>query len=158
MDKELSIIVLNCNWKKWLQKCFDSLLSQSYQNFELIMVDNWSTDDSVQFVSSKYPQIQIIKSAKNLGFSWGNNLWIQHSKWEYILLLNNDLLAHQSSNLDVSSPLECDYASKVRVHDYHAIDFLGYPGNTKNKEFELFLNGYCLLFKRKINVPLDLCA
>ena len=67
--------------------------------------------------------------------------------------LENYLLAHQSSNLDVSSPLECDYASKVRVHDYHAIDFLGYPGNTKNKEFELFLNGYCLLFKRKIYGP-----
>ena len=92
MNDLISIIIVNYNGKKWLQKCLDSLLCQTYNNFEIIFVDNGSSDDSVEFVNNNYKdeRIKIIKSDKNLGFAGGNNLGIDNSKGEYILLLNND--------------------------------------------------------------------
>lgn len=93
MTKNLiSIIIINYNGKKWLKKCFDSLLNQTYKNFEIIFVDNASIDDSIEFLKTNYSdkRIKIIKSKKNLGFAGGNNLGVDNSKGEYVLLLNND--------------------------------------------------------------------
>lgn len=86
----VSIIIVNFNWKKRLQKCFDSLMVQTCQDFEIIMVDNASTDDSIQYVEKSYPNIKIIKSDKNLWFAGGNNLAIPYIKWDIVMLLNND--------------------------------------------------------------------
>lgn len=91
MNDLVSIIIVNWNGKKWLEKCLDSLCSQSYKNFEIIFVDNASTDDSVVFVEGNYPEVIIVKSDKNLGFAGGNNLGLPYTKGEYILLLNNDV-------------------------------------------------------------------
>jgi len=69
----------------------DSLRGQTYQNFETILVDNGSIDDSVDFAKKHYGDfIRIIRNDKNLGFTGGNNVGIQASKGEYIVLLNND--------------------------------------------------------------------
>jgi GT2 family glycosyltransferase len=95
MNEFISIIIVNYNGKKWLKKLFDSLLSQAYKNFEIIFVDNNSSDDSVEFIKNNYKddRIRIVLSDKNLGFSGGNNLGFKHVKGEYILLLNNDTWA-----------------------------------------------------------------
>ena len=53
----VSIIIVNWNGKKWLKKCLDSLKSQTFKNFEIVMVDNSSTDDSVKFVEKNYPWV-----------------------------------------------------------------------------------------------------
>ena len=94
----ISIIVLNYNGKKWLKKCLDSLCAQTYKNFEIIFVDNASSDNSIEFVENNYKddRIKIIKSDKNLGFAGGNNLGFQYVKGEYILLLNNDTWAQEN--------------------------------------------------------------
>ncbi len=92
----ISIIIVNYNGKKRLQKCFDSINNQTYRDFEVIMVDNGSSDDSISYAQSNYPQIKIVKSPNNLGFAWGNNLWVKEAKWEYILLLNNDTLIKEN--------------------------------------------------------------
>jgi GT2 family glycosyltransferase len=90
MNPLISIITVNYNGKKWLKSCFDSLLAQTYRNFEIIVVDNASVDDSVEFIKKNYPSIKIVKSKNNLGTAGGNNLGEKHAKGEYILLLNND--------------------------------------------------------------------
>ena len=96
MEDLISIIIVNWNWKKWLKKCFDTLLEQTYQNFEIIFVDNNSSDDSIEFLENNYKKyiseskIVIVKNNENSWFAWGNNLGYKYSNWEYILLLNND--------------------------------------------------------------------
>ncbi|HOC97300.1 MAG TPA: glycosyltransferase family 2 protein [bacterium] len=89
----ISVIILNYNGKKWLEKCLDSLFNQTYKEFEIIFVDNNSSDDSVEFVNNRYgdrSNLKVIKSDKNLGFAGGNNLGIKYASGEYVLLLNND--------------------------------------------------------------------
>ena len=85
-----SVIVLNLNGKKFLEICLESLERQTYKNFEVILVDNGSSDDSVDFVKKKYPDVKIIKNKKNLGFAEANNQGFEISKGEYIVVLNND--------------------------------------------------------------------
>jgi hypothetical protein len=94
----VSIILLNYNGKRFNKPCIDSILQQNYQNFEIIFVDNSSTDWSLEEVKKIYQKesqsrkIIIIESKKNTWFAWGNNLWVQHASRnsEYICLLNND--------------------------------------------------------------------
>ena len=67
MEKLISIIIVNWNGKRWLADCLDSLLLQTYKNFEIILVDNASKDDSVEFVQNNYPHVQIVKNSANMG-------------------------------------------------------------------------------------------
>ena len=87
----ISIIIINYNGKTWLEKLFDSLLSQTYKKFEIIFIDNNSQDNSVEFVKNNYSdnRIKIIQSKTNIGFAGGNNLALQYAQGSYILLLNN---------------------------------------------------------------------
>ena len=85
-----SVIVLNYNGKNHLKRCLNSLLKQNYQNYEIILVDNASTDGSVNFVKKNYPRIRIIENKKNLGYAEGNNTGIRVANGEYIVILNND--------------------------------------------------------------------
>lgn len=93
MDKFVSIIIVNWNGKRWLADCLDSLLCQTYKNFEIVLVDNASKDDSVEFVQKNYPQILIVRNDANLGFASGNNSALGKIKGDLVLLLNNDTRA-----------------------------------------------------------------
>jgi len=86
----ISIVVLNWNGRSVLDHCLMSLHEQTYQPLEIIVVDNASTDGSIEGVSQKFPGIQLIINEKNLGFGAGNNIGIQASKGKYIMMLNND--------------------------------------------------------------------
>lgn len=98
MDRFVSIILVNYNWKNFNMPCIESILLQSYQKFEIIFVDNASTDWSVEEVERKYDKeinnkkIVIVKNKENTWFTWWNNLWAENAnpKSEYICLLNND--------------------------------------------------------------------
>ncbi|MBK8550804.1 MAG: glycosyltransferase family 2 protein [Ignavibacteria bacterium] len=87
-----SVIIVNYNGKKFLKDCFDSLMKQSFTDFQIVFVDNNSGDGSVEFIKENYPsdKIKIIISDKNLGFAGGNNLGYKNCEGEYIVLLNND--------------------------------------------------------------------
>ncbi len=89
-SKLVSIIIVNLNGKKWLGKCFDSVHNQTYKNYEVIFVDNGSTDKSVDFIKKNYPKTVIVENKKNLGFAGGNNVGYKNAKGEYLLLINND--------------------------------------------------------------------
>lgn len=90
---DVSIIILNYNGRQYLEDCLDSLLNQSFKDFEIILVDNGSTDGSTEFISKQYndARLKIISTDKNLGFAGGNNLGLRHCKFENIVLLNNDV-------------------------------------------------------------------
>lgn len=90
MKLKVSVIILNYNGQHFLKDCFDSVFNSSYLADEVIMVDNASTDGSVEFIKKNYPQVKIIQSSKNLGFAQGNNLGIKAASGDYLAILNND--------------------------------------------------------------------
>ncbi len=89
-QNSVSIIIINYNGKKFLEKCLKSLETIKYENYEIILVDNNSTDDSVEFVKNTYPSIIIIKLDKNYGFAEPNNIGAKNAKGNFLLFLNND--------------------------------------------------------------------
>ena len=89
---KLSIIILSHNTSDLLKKCLESVIKEKKLEDEVIAVDNSSTDDSPEMVQKDFPQVKLILSKKNLGYSAGNNLGIKRSTGEYILLLNSDIV------------------------------------------------------------------
>jgi hypothetical protein len=90
MSGQVSIIIVNWNGKKWLPGCFGSLAKQEYKNYEIIFVDNASTDGSVAWVNKNYPETKIVINKENLGFAGANNVGYRKTKGKYVLFLNND--------------------------------------------------------------------
>lgn len=103
MEITVSIILLNYNWKQFNKSCIDSILAQNYQNFEIIFVDQCSTDWSLEEVKHLYRKeikswkIKIVKNTENNWFTGWNNLWVKHAdkKSKYICLLNNDTVVQK---------------------------------------------------------------
>jgi GT2 family glycosyltransferase len=90
-DKPLaSVIVVNYNGKQYLKRCMDSLLGQTYPKVEIILVDNGSSDGSIEFMRESYPSIKVIVNCENIGFARANNVGIVAAKGEFIATLNND--------------------------------------------------------------------
>ncbi len=89
---KVSVIIVNWNGKQHLEECLDSLSKQTFKAFESILVDNGSSDGSVEFIEKNFPAVKIVKLDKNEGFCRGNNIGLQHARGEYIALLNNDTL------------------------------------------------------------------
>ena len=94
MRNYVSIITLNFNGKRYLGDFFNSALETDYpkDGYEVIMVDNNSTDDSVEFVKKNYPQVKVLETGKNLGFAGGNNFGMKRAKGDLFFLVNNDTL------------------------------------------------------------------
>lgn len=88
----VSVIVVNWNGARFLPECLTALSQQTFDNFETIVVDNGSQDDSLAILA-QYPAVQIVRSEDNLGFCGGNNLGLQTAKGDLIVLLNNDTKA-----------------------------------------------------------------
>jgi GT2 family glycosyltransferase len=97
MNHELvSIIIVNWNAKDFLKPCLDSIYSQSYQNFEIILVDNNSKDDSLSFVRKNFPKVKIIENKENVGFAEGNNIGFKQAKGNLIAMVNPDAELEQN--------------------------------------------------------------
>lgn len=88
--KIASVMVLNLNGKRFLEACFVSLEKQSRKDFETYLVDNGSTDGSVEFVGSRFPWVRILPMGKNLGFSGAYNAAVGKVDAAYVVFLNND--------------------------------------------------------------------
>ncbi|MFL9845198.1 glycosyltransferase family 2 protein [Flavobacterium rhizosphaerae] len=90
---ELSVIIVNYNGLKYLKDCFESLKEKLQGiDFEIVVADNNSTDESCNFIKQHYPEVVLIESPENLGFGRGNNLAVAYSNGKYLLLLNNDTI------------------------------------------------------------------
>lgn len=86
----VSIIIVNYNGKSYLERCLKSLTKINYHNTEIILVDNNSSDSSLEFIKNNYPNIIILKLDKNYGFAKPNNIASKIAKGKYFLFLNND--------------------------------------------------------------------
>lgn len=89
---KVSIIIVNFNQKELTLNCLISLKKMTYSSYEIILVDNHSSDGSVQEIKKKFSRIKLIQNGDNLGFTGGNNIGVNKALGEYILLLNNDTI------------------------------------------------------------------
>lgn len=96
---KVAVVILNYNNPHDTIECVNSLMRNSYENFEVILIDNGSTDNSVEMLKTlKYRNLTFIRNEKNLGFAGGCNIGIRHalrSGADYVLLLNNDTVVRE---------------------------------------------------------------
>lgn len=93
MSKKVYVIVLNWNGKDDTLECLRSLRSTNYDNYQIVLVDNGSEDDSVKAVRESFPEVEIVETGKNLGFAGGNNVGMKYAAQkgaDYVFLINND--------------------------------------------------------------------
>ena len=90
---KIGIVIVNLNRKNDTLRCIASVLTSDYDNYEVLIIDNNSSDGSVETIQEIYPEVRIIRNPKNLGFTGGNNIGIQYflnQGVNYVFLLNND--------------------------------------------------------------------
>lgn len=98
---KVSVIIVNYNVKHYISQCVDSvLLAAEGLDVEIIIVDNHSADGSVPYLRKQYPNVRIMASSHNLGFSRANNIGIKRSNGDFILLLNPDTIIEKDTLRD----------------------------------------------------------
>jgi len=168
----VSFIIVNYNGEKFLPKLINSIQNQSSKSFEILLVDNNSSDNSVKLVCSKYPSVKVIKSS-NIGYGRGCNLGAKHSRGEYLVFLNPDiyldenylkniLQVYQQKTLQYSETIGClnckisDYTSNHvsdSITDGSIIDIFGnprQPSPTKSNDDSFHVMGTGLFIRKKI--------
>ena len=179
-EPKVMIVILNWNGKCVTAECLASLKEVDYNNYEILLVDNGSTDRSQEYLRAHYQEITLLENETNLGFAEGNNVGIRHAmngQADYILLLNNDTFAHPKFLSELVRVAECNsrigfVGPKIYYHDWHGqrdvIAFAGgcvnlWTGKARNiGESEKdrgqyqdtrevdFLQGSCLMVKREV--------
>ncbi|HID53264.1 MAG TPA: glycosyltransferase family 2 protein [Anaerolineae bacterium] len=137
-----SIIIPHMNGKDLLQDCLDALRRQTFTDFEVLIVDNGSTDGSQEFVRTHYPEAQVIELGRNYGFTGACNRGWEASQGEFVILLNNDTEAdpnwlaevvgafrrHPQAGIVASKMLLFDERDRFHTAgDFYRLD--GIPGN-----------------------------
>jgi len=92
----VSIVVLNWNGMKYLEECLRSLTCLTYPNYEIIVVDNASSDASPDIVRRSFQNVRLIANNCNLGVAKGNNIGIKAARGDFVVLLNNDVVVDPS--------------------------------------------------------------
>jgi GT2 family glycosyltransferase len=154
---KIAIIILNWNGLKDTIACIDSVSAIDYPHFEIILVDNGSTDGSVSVIRDRFPHVHCIALERNLGFAAGNNVGIEYalkSGFDLILLLNNDTvvapdLLHRFVDGFASEPQAGILGA--RIYLFSAKDTLDHLGGMWiKKEAKMHLIG----FREKDPTPL----
>lgn len=130
---EVSIIVVNHNGMKYLEDCFSSLLEMDYPGdlLEYILVDNGSTDGSIDYMENKFPFVRILSNHENRGFAEANNQAAKAARGEILAFLNNDMKVHPLwlrklvDKLRASSEDLACASSKILNYTGDKIDFIG---------------------------------
>lgn len=108
MNPLVYIIILNWNGRDLTLDCLKSLSKIKYDNFEILVVDNGSSDESVKAIRNKYPKINILQLDKNIGYAEGNNAgfeFIKNKNPNYIIFLNNDTIVDPNFIEPMTEPL-----------------------------------------------------
>ena len=90
---KVTVVIPHYNGLQILDDCLASLFNNSFRDFEILLIDNGSTDGSQQMVQRKYPAVKLVQNKENLGYAGACNQGIELAKSEYVLLLNNDTVS-----------------------------------------------------------------
>ena len=139
----LSVVILNWNGRRHLERYLPSVVANTQGDAEVIVADNGSTDDSLQWLRLNYPDVRIVRLERNYGFAGGYNRALREVESKYVLLLNSDvevtpnwwqpLVAVLDANPDVAAVAPKLLSDMKREEFEYAgasggfIDYLGYP-------------------------------
>lgn len=172
------VFIIILNWNGWRDtiECMESLKKLDYPNYEIVIVDNGSTDESPQILPQKFPKIKLIETGKNLGFAGGNNVGIKYALEQganYVMLLNNDTIvdknflkelikvAETKSQIGILGPKIYFHdepnrlwfgggkINKILTRGTH-INYGKIDKNGKNPKIVDYITGCCLLAKREV--------
>lgn len=128
---KIAVVILNWNGKNFLEKFLPSVVSYNTANAQIVVADNNSTDDSIEFLRNNYPQITIVKNAANGGFAKGYNDALQHVKAEYYVLLNSDVEVTPNWIEPIIQLMDSDTsiaACQPKIKAYHNKNYFEYAG------------------------------
>ncbi len=140
---KVALVILNWNGKEYLQKFIPSVISSSYPNLTIIVGDNASSDESVNYLRDNFPTIRIIQNDKNYGFAQGYNRILAQLEADYFVLLNSDVevesnwiepvieLMQSDEKIAAAQPKLLSYTNK-NLFEYAGaagglLDIFGYP-------------------------------
>ena len=129
---EVSVVIPNFNGIAFLDSVLASLEGQTLNNFEVILVDNGSTDGSCSFVTANYPWVHLIELSENFGFCGAVNAGIRAAKASYVLLLNNDTEVKEDFVEEILAAIRRHknaFSCGARMVQYHDRDKLDDVGN-----------------------------
>ncbi len=104
----VAILVLNHNGRRFLSGCFSSLKDQVYKNFEVYLIDNCSSDNSIEYTERNFPFVKIIRFDNNLGFAKAYNEAIKLVKADFAVFLNNDTMVDKFWLAELMKPVMSD--------------------------------------------------
>ncbi len=128
----VTLITVNYNQSEVTESLLRSIRNISYPHIETIVVDNASPNDNPDILKENFPEIQLIKSEKNLGFAGGNNLGVRASKGKYLMFINNDTEVPENFLEPLVGLLEKDttigmVSPKIKFHwNPERIQYAGY--------------------------------
>ncbi len=165
----ISVIIVNYNGLHFLKEMMPTLMNQSLQDFEVILIDNASKDGSLEYLESCYPHVHLIKNSENFGFT-ANNQGMKIARGKYVVLINNDTILDHNFLCELVKPADVNpqvgmVAPKVLITDKpELIDSVGmniYPDGMSRqrgrleesikytKEEEIFVPSGCAGLYRK---------
>lgn len=127
-----AVVILNWNGKKYLQLFLPELIKNTQdKDTEIILADNNSTDDSIEFLNTNYPELRIIQLDKNYGFTGGYNKALNQIEAEYYVLLNSDIEVTPNWLNPLIKLLDSDKtiaACQPKIKSYHQKEYFEYAG------------------------------
>lgn len=108
-----TVVIPNFNGIRYIESCLDSLYAGTVKDIKVIVVDNGSTDGSMELVRTKYPQVQLIVNKENTGFCHAVNQGIKASTTQYVILLNNDTRVDFAFVHELEKVMDADRGRKV---------------------------------------------
>ena len=128
---EVSIVIVTWNGRTYLEDCLNAVAAQQGIDTETILVDNASTDDTVDFVRERFPWVRIVALDRNHGFAGGNNAGVRAARGRFVALLNNDTMPDPGwlralrDGIDEAAGFALVASRIVYVHDPSVIDSAG---------------------------------
>lgn len=113
MSAKSTIVIPNYNGIKYIEQCLESVYGGTVTDFDVIVVDNASTDGSLALIEEKFPKVRLIKNSKNTGFSVAVNQGIEASTTPYVILLNNDTRVEKTFVRELERVLDEDKDKKT---------------------------------------------
>ena len=162
---QVAVVIVNWNGEAFIGRCLDAVFAQTQLPYEVVVVDNGSTDNSVALIKESYPDVLLIEQAENKGFSQSHNLGIASTKSDYVLILNTDVFLNQDFLCEAQKAIEQNLgigsvAARIYKADSEEIDYVGLclqpwlkvvnNRNTTDMAFVFAGSGAALFCRRKM--------
>jgi len=128
---EVSIVIVSWNGRRFLDDCLASVASQTGVEWEAILVDNGSTDGTVDYVRDRYPWVRLVALQENRGFAGGSNVGAREARGRYLAFLNNDTIAESGwlaalrAGIDDARTIALTTSRIVYMHNPAILDSAG---------------------------------